>query len=86
VEYRDTLGAEVNANGACRYSVFRNAAGKRAIVIVNTEPSKEIAVHVAIDGPPQWDLVAVSPEEPDARPIGRQLQIPSRSVLVVIEQ
>ena len=41
-EFRDTLGASVNANGSHRYSVFVTATGKRAVVVVNRNSTRAI--------------------------------------------
>ena len=45
-EFRDTLGATVTADGTHRFSIFRNAQGKRAVVVVNTELGKAISANV----------------------------------------
>jgi hypothetical protein len=37
-EFRDTLGATVDAVGSHRYTVFRSSKGKRAVIVVNQEP------------------------------------------------
>jgi hypothetical protein len=85
-EFRDTLGANVTADGAVRHTVFRTAAGKRAVAIANMEPSKTIAA--TLDLPNPGKLMAASPEQPEARPVSATaaLQIPPRSALVVMEQ
>ena len=85
-EYRDTLGASVVADGSCRYSVFRTSAGKRAVVVVNTEFAKPIAARVEIPDPQKDGLVAVSPEQPDGVASNGTLQIPARSAAVVLEE
>lgn len=82
-EYRDTLGAEVNANGAHRYSVFMTAEGKRAIVVVNQEVDKAITASVKM--PNAGKLVIATPEQPDAEPTTGELQIPARSAAIVME-
>jgi len=83
-DFRDTLGAQVSADGAHRYSVFTTAAGKRAVVVVNQEFSKPISATVELPNPGK--LVVATPEEPDARPTTGALQIPSRSAAIVMEQ
>jgi hypothetical protein len=83
-EFRDTLGATVTADGAHRYSVFKTAQGKRAVVAVNTELNK--AITVAIEIPNPGTLMAASPEQPEAVPVSGKLQIPARSAVVLMEQ
>lgn len=83
-EFRDTLGASVAADGSHRFTVFRTAAGKRAVVIVNHEYSKAIAA--TLDLPNAGSLVFASPERPEAKSVSGAIQIPARSVAVVMEQ
>ncbi len=82
-EFRDTLGAQVIADGACLYSVFRTAAGKRAVVIVNKEFSK--AITAKLDLPDAGKLIAATPEDLDAKPFPGVQRIPARSAVVVME-
>ena len=82
-EFRDTLGATVTADGAVRYTVFRNSAGKRAVIVVNLEPGKSIAAQ--LDLPNAGTLVSATPEDPEPRAVSGALQIPARSALVVME-
>jgi len=84
-EFCDTLGAAVRSEGAQRYSVFRTAAGKRAVVVVNMEAAKAITARVDLPGALAANLVTVTPEHPDAVPTDGTLQIPARSVAVVLE-
>ncbi len=83
-EFRDTIGADVSADGAHRFSVFLRKDGKRAVVVVNQEEKKAISISVALPNPGQ--LVVVTPEEPDARLATGQLHIPARSAAVLLEQ
>jgi len=83
-DFRDNLGATVNANGSHRYSVFVTAAGKRAVVVVNQESSRTITAGVEL--PHSGGLLAASPEQPEAVPTTGQLQIPARSAAVLMEQ
>lgn len=83
-EFRDTLGASVTSDGSHRYTVFRNAAGKRAVVIVNRESSKAITAKLELPNPGR--LVFASPEQLDAKSVSGALQIPARSAVVVMEQ
>jgi hypothetical protein len=83
-EFRDTQGADVTANGSYRYSVFLTKAGKRAVVVVNTETDKAISAQVKM--PHQGQLVAASPEQTEARAFLGKIQVPARSAVVVMEQ
>lgn len=83
-EFRDTQGASVTADGSHRYTVYRTVAGKRAIVVVNQEPSK--AIMATVDIPNSGNLFFASPEQPDAKPLARTQDIPARSAIVVMEQ
>ena len=83
-EFRDTLGANVNANGSFGYSVFVADGGKRAVVVINQEFDKAITVEVNLPHPGK--LVLATPEEPDAQPTMGTLQIPARSAAVMLEQ
>jgi hypothetical protein len=82
-DFRDTLGAQVTADGAHRYSVFTTAAGKRAVVVINMEFSKAITATVGLPNPGK--LVVATPEAPDAQPTTGTLEIPARSAAVVME-
>lgn len=84
-DYRDTLGAEVTVNGAPHrlYSVFRNAAGERAVVVVNQHRDRPIQPEVKLPNPRR--LLIVTPEEPDSRPTNGLVTIPARSAAVVLE-
>lgn len=82
--FQDTLGAEVSADGAHRYTVFIANGGKRAVVVINQESEKEIRAKVNLSNP--GSLAIVTPEQPDLQPSTGTLQIPARSVAVLIEQ
>lgn len=87
-EFRDTVGAKVTCAGAKLaeaywYSVFVTAAGKRAVVVINQTRSQPLNAQVEI--PRAGNLVYVSPEEPDAKPVRGSVQIPPRSAIVVME-
>jgi hypothetical protein len=83
-EFRDTQGASVHADGSHRYSVFRKATGKRAVVVVNQESAKTI--DATLELPNAGSLLTATPEQPDARPSSDTLRIPARSAIVVMEQ
>jgi len=82
-EFRDTLGAEVAADGRCRYTVFVTSAGKRAVVVINHELDKAISANVKLPNPGK--LVFATPEQQESRPLQGALEIPPRSVAVVME-
>jgi len=83
-EFRDDLGAKVAADGVVRHTVFRNASGKRAVIIINQETSKPIKA--TLDLPNAGSLMAATPEQPDAKSVSGSLRIPARSAIVVMEQ
>jgi hypothetical protein len=83
-EFRDTLGASLSSDGMHRYTVYRTAAGKRAVIVVNLETSKTITA--TLDIPNSGSLMSASPEQPDTKPVSGPLNIPARSAIVVMEQ
>jgi hypothetical protein len=82
--FRDTLGADVTANGQFRYSVFLADNGKRAVVVVNPGSNDAIAVRVNLPNP--GSLVMATPDQPEAVATTGSVQIPARSAAIVIEQ
>jgi hypothetical protein len=82
-EFRDTVGASVNADGTHRHTVFVTASGKRAVVVVNEEPKKAITATVELPNPGK--LVVATPEEPEAQPTSGALEVPARSAAIVME-
>jgi hypothetical protein len=82
--FRDTLGANVSADGQHRYSVFVAADGKRAVVVVN--PSSDAAITVKVALPNAGNLAVATPEQPEAQLTSGTLRIPARSAIVVMEQ
>jgi hypothetical protein len=84
-EFRDTLGATVSANaGSSHFTVFKAHSGHRAVVIVNMENSSAISVKVSLPNPGK--LVLVTPENPEPEPMADTIEIPARSVAVLLEQ
>ncbi len=83
-EYRDTLGADVIADGSFRYSVFVATHSKRAVVVVNQESGKAMTAKVNL--PNAGKLIVATPEQPDGEPATGTLKIPARSAAVIIEQ
>jgi len=82
--FRDTLGADVSASAALRYSVYVAENGKRAVVVIN--PSSENAITAKVSLPNPGSLFVATPEQPDAIAVTGTVQIPARSAAVVIEQ
>jgi len=83
-DFRDTLGAQVSADGLNRHTVFVTDTGKRAVVVVNQEETRLITARVRL--PQAGSLVVATPEEPDPRPTTGTLQIPPRSAAVIMEE
>lgn len=82
-KFRDVLGAEVSGNPAARYKVFLAESGKRAVVVVNENSNAAITATVTLPNPGK--LIVASPEDPEGKPTTGALQIPARSVAVVVE-
>jgi hypothetical protein len=83
-DFRDTLGADVTADGAVRHTMFVTSTGKRAVVVVNQELDRPIKAIVSIPHP--GDLILATPEHPDALPTDGTIEIPARSAAVVMEE
>jgi hypothetical protein len=83
-EFRDNLGADVTADGSVRYTVYRKADGKRAVMIANLEQEKPIAAKLNL--PNAGTLKSATPEEQELKSFSGTAQIPARSVVVVMEQ
>lgn len=83
-DFRDTVGAEVTADGPSHYSVFVADGGKRAVVIVNPGSDKSILAQVKL--PNAGKLVVATPEDPDGQPCSGSVKIPPRSAAVVLER
>jgi hypothetical protein len=88
-EFRDTLGADVSADGKpySNYSVFRNTTNeKHAVVVTNDTLSSLKTVRVSIDGDPSAAWMWTAPETPTLHVYAGSVAIPARSVVVLIEQ
>lgn len=86
-EFRDTLGAEVQAEGkqVPAYAVFRGSgSGKRAVVVSNQSVDESISVTVKLENG-GGNLVVVTPERPDPKVCQGSAPIPPRSVVVFLE-
>jgi hypothetical protein len=86
-EFRDTQDATIRVSGANYpdYSVFRNAGGKRAAVIVNSTGAP-IEASVVFDGETIGPLAWASPDEPSLHTSNGTVQIPARGAVVIIER
>ncbi|MGA7343433.1 MAG: hypothetical protein WBE72_12120 [Terracidiphilus sp.] len=82
--FRDTLGAQVTADGMHRYSVFVAGNGKRSVIVVNLEAAKSISA--TVDLPHPGSLVVATPEQPESEATAGKLTIPARSAAVLMEQ
>jgi len=82
--FQDTIGARVSADGSYKYSVFVNAAGKRAVVVANLDSKKSVIAKVEL--PDHGKLMIATPEQPQERLTSGILHIPAQSVAVVMEQ
>ena len=83
-EFRDTLGASVDADGSHRYSVFVTNSGKRAVVVVNQESHKEITATVTVPNPGKF--VTATPENLNPEQSSGKVRIAARSAVVLMEQ
>src|SRR5579885_3583460 len=82
-DFRDTLGANVTADGNHRYTVFVAKSGKRAVVVVNLEQRNAISAKVTL--PDAGRLAIVTPERPERQTAAGTWNIPARSAAVVLE-
>lgn len=82
-DFRDTLGAQVTADGPHLYSVFTAADGKRAVVLVNPDAKRPMTATVKLPNPRH--LILATPEQPDASPTFGTVKVPPRSAAVVME-
>jgi hypothetical protein len=83
-EFQGTTGVTTNADGAFRYMVYRTSTGKRAVIGINLEANRTIAVTLNIAG--ENKIMTATPEDPEAQPASESLRIPARSAIVVMEQ
>ncbi|MDE3057891.1 MAG: hypothetical protein KGJ59_08035 [Bacteroidota bacterium] len=83
-DFQDTKGADVNADGKIRYSVFVTKSGKRAVVVANLEEKKLVTAKVEI--PKHGKLVVVSQEDQNEHATTGTVKIPALSAAVIIEK
>lgn len=82
-EFRNTLGAQVVANGLFRYAVYVAEDGRRAVVLMNLEQSKPIMVQATL--PNARNMVVATPENQEAKPSSSAITIPARSAAILME-
>ncbi|MEC5143610.1 hypothetical protein [Chitinophaga sp. 212800010-3] len=85
-DFKDVTGAQVSANGFHRYTVFQTAEGKKAVVIANMEKEKSIRAKVTLAGHEAVGFNLATPENPDAVDNTGIVDIPARSVAVLMEK
>lgn len=89
-EFQDTVGATIEIVGegpeggnSIVYSVFRRTDSERkAVILVN---NNRAPITARVDTGWRSRFIAVSPEHPEPRTVNAQVQIPSRSAIVVME-
>ena len=81
--FRDTLGAEVSANGpfSIQCSSQRTASGQWSWS--TRAPMHAITAKVNLPNPGK--LIVATPEQPDGKPTNGTLEVPARSAAVLIE-
>jgi hypothetical protein len=87
-EFSDTVGAAATVVGEAftDFTVFSQLdTGKRALVLVNTRNDAASSVTFTFDGAARGRYMLVTPEAPDMRPTGDTVEIPARSIAVVLE-
>jgi hypothetical protein len=86
-EFRDTLGAQVTANGKPlgTYSVFRRSNGRRAVAFANMSDGETITCEVSLDMPVGADLRLISPEQPEAQHWPGTLELKPGAAAIVLE-
>lgn len=84
-EFRDTLDAKVTSDGTHRYSVFKTAVGKYAVIVINTSADKPLKATVALARGTAKFRVA-TPENPTAVDSNGTVNVPARSAVVLMEK
>ena len=86
-EFRDTLGAQVVANGnrLDTYTVFRRQDGRRAVAFANMSDTESMACEVVLETASRGDLTWISPEQPEPAGWPGKLELAPGSVAVVLE-
>jgi hypothetical protein len=86
-EFRDTIGAQVRANGEAlsTFTVFQRKDGLRAVVFANMREDAPLVCEVSLLNPATKDLHWISPESPDPKPWPGRLELAPGSVAVLLE-
>lgn len=82
-QFRDTLGAQVTADGLFRHAVYVAKDGKRGVAIMNLDQQRPITVQVTLPG--AGTFTTATPEEPDAKPSSSSVTIQPRSAALLME-
>jgi len=85
-EFRDTQDAKVTSDGSHRYSVFKTASGKYAVIVINTSSTNPLTATVALSRDHAATFRAATPENPDATDNDGTITIPARSAVVLMEK
>lgn len=85
-EFRDVMGAKVTSNGFTRYTVFQTSDGKKAVIVANFEKSKTVHAKVVLNDKNVSQFNMVSPEDPNEAVSNGEVNIPARSVVVLMEK
>ncbi len=84
--FNDVLGASVSSDGPHKYAVFLNSAGKKAVVVGNFGREKSIHARVRLDGREHAQFDVVTPENLNPFLNEGEIDIPARSVVVMMEK
>jgi hypothetical protein len=79
----EIVGEKPARGGSIVHSVFRRTdSGRKAVVLVN---NNRAPITAKVDTGWKSRFIVVSPESPEPRTLNAQVQIPSRSAVVVME-
>ena len=86
-EFRDTIGAEVRANGEPlkTFTVFQRKDGLRAVAFANMRDDAPAVCEVSLLNPATKGLHWISPESPEPKPWPGKLELVPGSVAVLLE-
>lgn len=87
-EFRSHIGAAVELDGKPikEFSVYEErAGGKRAVVVCNLDAKKAVKAAVKLEGRAGASLKVAFPDKPDAVAVDGEVEIPPRSVAIVME-
>lgn len=86
-EFRDTIGANVTANGKPHdtFTVFRRSDGRRAVVIANMSSTDSIDIEIGFAGLQPAEFIVIALENLEPQKHSGKLNISPASVAVVLE-